>query len=97
MDGRAGARVHPGEAPTHVAVSTHDHADHTGGLTAAHAPGGVRLHATAVTRDLTTSRNTGAPADLLKDAILVDPAAGASLDLGGRRVWIAPHDGTHAQ
>lgn len=86
------ARALTGQAPTHVAV-THYHADHTGGLAAAHAPGGVRLHATAVTRDLTTTRNAGAPTDLLKAAMLVDPAAGATLDLGGRRVRIAPHDG----
>lgn len=86
------ARALTGRAPTHVVV-THYHSDHTAGLRAAHASGGVRLHATAVTRDLTTTRSQGAPADLLKDAIVVDASAGASIDLGGRRVRITPHDG----
>lgn len=86
------ARALTGKAPTHVVV-THHHSDHTAGLRAAHESGGVKLHATAVTRDLTTTRNQGSPADLLKDAIVLDAGAGASIDLGGRRVRITPHDG----
>lgn len=86
------ARSLTGRAPTHVVV-THYHGDHTAGLRGAHEAGGVKLHSTAVTRELTATRNQGSPAELLKDALIVDPAAGAALDLGGRRVRITPHDG----
>lgn len=98
------ARALTGRAPTHVVV-THYHSDHTGGLRgacttdpagtpgAANVVGSARLHATAATRDLTGTRNQGAAVDLLADAILVDPAAGDSIDLGDRRVTLTPHDG----
>jgi glyoxylase-like metal-dependent hydrolase (beta-lactamase superfamily II) len=89
------ARALTGRAPTHVVV-THYHSDHTGGLRAAcasGAPSRATLHATATTRELTTARNQGAATDLLADAVLVDPAAGSTLDLGGRRITLAPHDG----
>jgi glyoxylase-like metal-dependent hydrolase (beta-lactamase superfamily II) len=90
-----------GRAPTHVVV-THYHSDHTGGLRAACARGttgaagpvpGAALHATAATRELTSTRNQGAATDLLADAVLVDPVMGGSIDLGGRRITLAPHDG----
>lgn len=86
------ARALTGKAPTHVVV-THYHSDHTAGIRAAREAGATRLHATAVTRDLTSTRNQGAAVDLLKEALVVDPAASTSIDLGGRRVRLAPHDG----
>ena len=90
------ARALTGRAPTHVAV-THYHSDHTAGLRAACAPGeaGARatLHTTAVTAALVSTRNPGSPADLLKDAVMLDPANGGTIDLGGRRVAITPLDG----
>lgn len=97
----AQARALTGRAPTHVVV-THYHSDHTGGLRgacaadasrASTASGGVRVHATAVTRELASTRNQGAATDLLADAVLVDPVGGGSLDLGGRRVTFGAHDG----
>lgn len=91
----AQARALTGRAPTHV-VLTHYHADHTGGLrgaSVAGTAGSARLHATAATRELTRTRNQNVPDDLLADAVLVDPAQGDTLDLGGRRVRLAPHDG----
>jgi glyoxylase-like metal-dependent hydrolase (beta-lactamase superfamily II) len=86
------ARALTGRAPTHVVV-THYHSDHTAGLRGAVGSGGARLHATAATRDLVTARNQGAAVDLLKEAIVIDGGAVSSIDLGGRRLAIAPHDG----
>lgn len=88
------ARALTGRAPTHVVV-THYHSDHTGGLRSACGTGapGATLHATAVTRELATTRNQGAATELLAGAVLVDPAKGDTIDLGGRRVTLTPHDG----
>jgi glyoxylase-like metal-dependent hydrolase (beta-lactamase superfamily II) len=86
------ARVLTGRAPTHVVV-THYHSDHSAGLRGAHDGGATRLHATKATCDLVATRNQGAATDLLKDAILLDPAAGASIDLGDRRIALTAQDG----
>lgn len=81
-----------GRAPTHVLL-THYHSDHSGGIRGALEGGATRLHGTAVTRALAAERNAGAPADLLRDAEVVDARATTTLDLGGRTVTLRPLDG----
>ncbi|MCE9602402.1 MAG: MBL fold metallo-hydrolase [Gemmatimonadetes bacterium] len=81
-----------GRAPTHVLL-THYHSDHSGGVRGAIDGGGAKLRLTDATRALVTERNAGAPADLLRDAELVNAGATTSLDLGGRTVTLRPLDG----
>lgn len=81
-----------GRAPTHVLL-THYHSDHSGGVRGAIDGGAATLRLTDATRALATERNAGAPADLLRDAELVNPGATTSLDLGGRMVTLRPLDG----
>jgi glyoxylase-like metal-dependent hydrolase (beta-lactamase superfamily II) len=81
-----------GRRPSHVVV-THYHADHTAGLPAAMAHGGVTLHVTAQTRDLVLERNANPPRDLLSAATPLDHARETVLDLGARRVTLRPLEG----
>jgi glyoxylase-like metal-dependent hydrolase (beta-lactamase superfamily II) len=87
-----------GRAPTHV-VLTHFHGDHTGGI-AGYAGHGAVMRVTAATRDLVLqedARRTPADgsvrAELLADAVLVDPAVETRIDLGGRTVRVVPREG----
>lgn len=77
--------------PSHV-VLTHYHADHSGGLRGAREAGAAVV-ATAETRDLVLERNAAAPTELLGDAMIIDPARGRQLDLGGRSVQLLPLGG----
>lgn len=88
---RERARALTKQEPSHVLL-THYHADHTGGLRGAREAG-ADVVTTAVSRDLILTRNANAPTELLGDALLVDPARGHRLDLGGRRVQVLSLDG----
>jgi glyoxylase-like metal-dependent hydrolase (beta-lactamase superfamily II) len=89
------ARALTGRWPTH-AVCTHYHSDHVNGLSGyAGDAGHVRLHLTAASRDLAV-RNTPADAiraSALATAILLDPTAPTTLDLGARQVRVVPRVG----
>jgi glyoxylase-like metal-dependent hydrolase (beta-lactamase superfamily II) len=78
-----------GRRPSHV-VLTHYHADHTAGLPAAMAHGGVTLHVTAQTRDLVLERNANPPLELLSAATPLDASGETVIDLGARRVILRP-------
>ena len=87
------ARALTGRWPTHV-VLTHYHADHANGV-AGYRTDGARcaIHATAATRDAIVARNQPADASreaALRDAVLLPPGEGTTLDLGGRVVRITP-------
>jgi glyoxylase-like metal-dependent hydrolase (beta-lactamase superfamily II) len=91
------ARELAGRWPTHVLV-THYHGDHVNGLAGYFEAGAGRpaVHATDATRGLVRERNQ--PADearsrALADAQVVDPAAPATLELGGRVVRVVPRSG----
>lgn len=81
-----------GRRPSHL-VLTHYHGDHTAGLPAAMAFGGVTLHVTARTCELVLERNANPPRALLAEASIIDPSRETVLDLGGRRVTLRPLDG----
>lgn len=88
----AQAKTLAGRAPTHVVV-THYHADHAAGVRGVFDTADVVLLATGETRDTAAARNREAPVELLQRATLLDPAAPTVVDLGGRRVTIAPRGG----
>ncbi|MBK8250959.1 MAG: MBL fold metallo-hydrolase [Gemmatimonadetes bacterium] len=89
------ARTLTGRWPTHV-VCTHYHSDHVNGLAGyAGDAGHAIVHLTAASRDL-AARNTPADAiraSALATAMVVDPAAPTTLDLGGRIVRLVPRAG----
>ncbi|MBL8960781.1 MAG: MBL fold metallo-hydrolase [Gemmatimonadetes bacterium] len=89
------ARALTGRWPTHV-VCTHYHSDHVNGLAGyAGDAGHAVVHLTAASRDL-AARNTppdAIRASALATAIVVDPAAPTTLDLGGRMVRLVPRSG----
>lgn len=85
-----------GSWPTHVLV-THYHSDHTNGV-AGYFDGGMtpKIHSTAATQSQVKDRNL--PADpsrehALADAMMVDAASAAKLDIGGRTVRLIPKSG----
>lgn len=88
-----------GRWPTHVVI-THYHADHASGV-AGYRDGTVapRLHCTDATRTLVRDRNRAAAdaaldaAAALADAVALPPADDTVLDLGDRRVRVAPQTG----
>lgn len=88
----AQARALTGRAPTHV-VTTHYHADHTGGIRGLVPDADVHLLATGATRDLVLARNQSPAAERLASARLVGDSGPTRIDLGDRTVIIAPHDG----
>ncbi|MEO8450642.1 MAG: MBL fold metallo-hydrolase [Gemmatimonadota bacterium] len=90
------ARELTGRFPTHVLL-THYHSDHANGV-AGYLEGGARpvVHSSDVTRALVLERNK--PADdprsrALAEAVPIDPAGPATLDLGGTVVRIVPRSG----
>ena len=89
------ARALTGRWPTHV-VCTHYHSDHVNGLAGyAGDAGHALVHFTAASRDL-AARNTPPDAirsSALASAIVVDPLAPTTLDLGGRTVRLVPRAG----
>jgi len=85
-------RLLTGRRPTHVILS-HYHGDHSGGLGAYRRTDGATpaFVTTTVTRGRLTP--TGAPAQILADAQLVDGDSPATVDLGGVKLTITPRAG----
>jgi glyoxylase-like metal-dependent hydrolase (beta-lactamase superfamily II) len=97
------ARVLAGRGPDET-VLTHYHGDHTGGLAGYGVErGGMRTHATAVTRDRVLEQDRGRGQDMTSDkvrmlegSVAIDPALETVIDLGDRKVRVVPRDG-HTQ
>lgn len=93
------ARRLTGRWPTH-AVVTHFHGDHSGGIVGALEEGDPSLRLTVTTRELVAAadarREGGAPparVEALRGAAILDGTSATELDLGGRRVRVAPRSG----
>lgn len=84
------ARTLTGRPPTHV-VLTHFHGDHAAGLLGYRDGTSGPLYVTT-TETRGRLKAPGVP-EALNGAQLVDGTAPATIDLGGRRVMIAPHSG----
>ena len=89
------ARELTGRWPTHIAL-THYHSDHANGLmgyvSSSEHPS---IRATARTRDLVIERNK--PAEPMRlaitKAVVIDPTAPSTIDLGGRIIRVVPRSG----
>ncbi len=85
-----------GKWPSHVVV-THYHSDHTEGVAGYRGSSDAPMvHATETTRTWVKDKNKAGNAardQALADAMLIDPAASSTLDLGGRTVRIVPRAG----
>jgi glyoxylase-like metal-dependent hydrolase (beta-lactamase superfamily II) len=93
------ARELTGRWPTHVVV-THYHADHANGVagyvSSDATNGAPSVRATERTRDLVLEKNRPADAartSTLQQSVLLPSADTTTIDLGNRRVRIAPHSG----